>query len=356
MSLPVEKRRQWIKSRREQRKLTKYARLRRQILRYFVLMCLLLASIFAFNHIQCHISDNKDGLIIEGNTVASNDQISTVFRSELVNTPIFFLNPSELENKVKKLSIIKHAFVRRYLLPHPLIKVAVLEEFPWATIYSIEPSPNNSNCSHPPISRPAANVSNSSDTTSVKAQFVLSESGRLIAIEDFPNVYQPSLKIYTANRAQLHLSESEIEKWANWLSYISKQMQCPVLALDMREPHNIKVETSRLMLVLGNPDSGLTRRLERLASVLEVLANQNKEPTYVNLALNSNIPVKIAKKSDKNANDEKYLAFRICRVDAMGSEAQWHTPERRHWSRALRRGTKPKQRQEYRRTSEQKRR
>ena len=73
----------------------------------------------------------------------------------------------------------------------------------------------------------------------------------------------------------------------------------------MRDPHNVKVATSRLMLVLGNPDSGLARRLYRLASVLELLANQHKEPAYVNLALNSNIPVKLAKKSDKTVSDEK---------------------------------------------------
>ncbi len=73
----------------------------------------------------------------------------------------------------------------------------------------------------------------------------------------------------------------------------------------MREPHNIKVETSKFTLVLGNPDSGLTRRLNRLPSVLELLANQHKEPIYINLALDSNIPVKLAKKTDKNTNDLK---------------------------------------------------
>lgn len=214
------------------------------------------------------------------------------------------LNPSELENRIKKLSVIKHAFVRRYVLPYPLIKVEVLEEFPWATIYCLPPLANNSKCLHVPISGPAANVSNKV-TTTAKAQFVLSESGRLIAIKDFPNIYQPSLKIYTDNAEQLHLNEGTIEQWANWVAYISKQTQSPVLSLDMREPHNVKVETSRIMLVLGNADSGLTRRLDRLASVLEVLANQHKEAAYVNLALNSNIPVKLAKKSDKTASDEK---------------------------------------------------
>jgi len=305
MSLPVEKRRQWIKSRREQRKLTKYARLRRQFLRYFILLSLLSIGVLAFERINCHLSENKDGLVINGNVVSSNEQIYHVLQSEVMNTPIFLLNPSELENRIRKLSIVKHAFVRRYVLPHPLIKVEVLEEFPWATIYCPALLPNNSKCLNAPNSGPASNFSNTLDTTDTKAQFVISESGRFISIADFPNIYQPSLKIYTEKAAQLHLNQAEIEQWANWISYISKQMQCPVLSLDMREPHNVKVETNRFMLVLGNPDSGLTRRLYRLASVLEVLADQHKEPAYVNLALNSNIPVKLAKKSDKTISDEK---------------------------------------------------
>jgi hypothetical protein len=305
MSLPVEKRRQWIKSRREQRKLTRYARLRRQFLRYFVLLSLLSLGVFAFYRIHCHLSENQNGLVIKGNVVASNEQIRHVLQSKVMNVPIFLLNPSDLEGRIEKLSVVKHAFVRRYVLPQPQIKVEILEEFPWATVYS--PEPMTSNSKHLPMQSAEQSLvsSNTLDTTSTKPLFVVSESGRFISIADFPNIYQPSLKIYTENAAQFHLSQAEIEQWANWLAYISKQMQCPVLYLDMREPHNIKVATNKLILVLGNPDSGLARRLYRLASVLEVLASQHKEPSYVNLALNSNIPVKLAKKSDKTAGEEK---------------------------------------------------
>ena len=132
------------------------------------------------------------------------------------------LNPSDLENRIGKLSVVKHAFVRRYVLPHPQIKVEVLEEFPWATIYCPADLPNNSKCLHVPSSEQelALNYSNTVDTTATLSQFVLSESGRLISIADFPNIYQPSLKIYTENAAQFHLSQTEIEQWANWVAPI----------------------------------------------------------------------------------------------------------------------------------------
>jgi cell division septal protein FtsQ len=309
MSLPVEKRREWIKSRREQRKLTKYARLRRQFLRYFVLLAMLSLGVFAFYRMHCHLNENKNGLIIEGNFVASNKQISDVLKPEVTNTPLFLLNPNELENKIKELSAIKYAFVRRYVLPNPILKVAVLEEFPWATIYCSEAVCANAKCQ--PVVRLGAGITagfpGTIDLAGVKAKWVVSESGRLIAIAEFPNVYQPALKIYTKNTGQFNLNQADIEQWANWLAYISKQMQCSIIALDMRESHNVKVETSKFIIVLGNPDSGLTRRLNRLPSVLEVLANQHRDPVYINLALNSNIPVKLAKKSDKSNSDTKAL-------------------------------------------------
>ena len=59
MNLPVEKRRQWIASRRQQRKLTKLARLRRQLLRYSILSALLLAGGFGFYKIHWITSNNK---------------------------------------------------------------------------------------------------------------------------------------------------------------------------------------------------------------------------------------------------------------------------------------------------------
>jgi hypothetical protein len=305
MSLPVEKRRQWIKSRREQRKHTKYARLRRQLLRYSVLLSVFAAGIFIFYRIQCHLYDGKDNVIIKGNLVANNDQISQALKSDTLKTPLFLLNPTVLEDRIKSLSMVKYAFVRRYLLPRPLLTVEVLEEFPWASIYCAPPTLITCPTPSPILTQNLSKATETKTEYGMKAPFVIAESGRLISVKDFPNVYQPALKIFVQDPAQFKFNQADVEQWANWLGYISKQTSYPVTALDMRESHNIKVETSKFSIVLGNPDSGLTRRLNRLSSVLEVLASQHKEAVYINLALNSNIPVKLAKKSDKTTINEK---------------------------------------------------
>ena len=323
MSLPVETRRQWIKSRREQRKLTKYARLRRQFLRYSILSILLIGGLVGFARIYWYLSENKhaQGIEIVGNFVAGDEQIRRVLKQEIIHTPLFALNPEALENRIKTLSIVKQAFVRRYALPYPKLKVEVLEEFPWATLYSAASpsSVGSTRVSTLPLRtsrlRTPPSASLYADSTYLSAaspdgeefipQFVVAESGRLISIREFPHVFQPALKIYCDNSAQCHFNANKVEIWANWISYISKEMQCSVLAIDMRQPHDVKVETNKFKLVLGNPDTGLTHRLYRLSSVLGVLASQHKEPVYVNLGLNSNIPVKLAKKLDRPGTEEK---------------------------------------------------
>jgi hypothetical protein len=280
MNLPVEKRRQWIRSRREQRKLTKLARLRRQLMRYTALALLLVGGGIAFYKTCWNLpSQPTDGrsICIKGNFVASNTQILEAL-TKSTNVPIYALDPTVLEKKIESLDVIKQAFVRRYALPYPHLQVEVLEEFPWATLYFNDQS---------------------------APQFVISQSGRLVSIQDFPHVYQPTLKIYAPSKNNIRFNADEVSRWANWISYIEKQGQCPVFSIDMCEPHNVKVETSKFVIALGNLDSSLTSRLYRLASVLDILASEKRQPSYVNLGLNSNIPVKLA--ANEPASAEKVI-------------------------------------------------
>ena len=269
MNLPVEKRWQWIRSRRQQRKLTKLARLRRQLIRYVVLALLLFLGTAAFYKMSWYLpvdSSNSQAVCIKGNSVASNQQIlQALYKS--TDLPLFAINPSELENKIERLDIVQQVFVRRYALPYPKLQVEVLEEFPWATLY-LNDAPSS--------------------------QFVIAQSGRLISIHDFSHVYQPALRIYGQSKNDIKLVAADVNRWANRIAYIEKQTQSPVFSIDLRDSHNVKIETAKFTIALGSTDSSLTPRLYRLASVLDILASEHKQPSYVNLGLNSNIPVKLA--------------------------------------------------------------
>ncbi|HEY9784740.1 MAG TPA: FtsQ-type POTRA domain-containing protein [Candidatus Obscuribacterales bacterium] len=261
----VEKRREWIKSRRQQKKLARRARLRRQLLRYLCLALLLFAGACVFTRLPWWISDPTTDISVRGNIVATDEQIKAKI-ADVAGVPLFALDPRQLEAKVESLQSVKHAFVRRHVFPKPHISVEVLEEFPWAT-FSCDPD------------KPA--------------EFVIAQSGRMIPISEFPNVIQPPLKVY--GPPGFHISQKEVGQWASWLAYISQQTSMPTYFIDMRKPFDICVQNGDLHLKLGTADTTLSRRLGRLTSVLSAIEPLKNRLQYIDLGLDNNIPMKLAK-------------------------------------------------------------
>jgi len=264
----VEQRRERIRGRRQKRKLVRTARVRRQILRY-VLLCLLLAGGAAMlTRVPWRVTNLDRDIIIRGNDVASVEQVRGVLAST-VGKPIYKLNPRRLEAQVRSLEAVRYAFVRRYLFPHPHLVVDVVEESPWATLV-MDPG-------HP-------------------ADLVVSETGRLIPINEFPTIHQPNFKIYGTSDFQMTMKQ--VSQWATWMSYIESQTGQKVACLDMRHPLDVRAQDGDLYLKVGSADSTLTRRLGRLASVMPSLAPYRDRLEYIDLSLDNNIPMKLAQKPD----------------------------------------------------------
>jgi len=277
MTLPIEQRREWIRSRREQRKLTRRARLHRQTFRYIVLALLLTLGVTSFYYLPWKLDDINKQIVVHNNKVVSDEQVRSVLK-DVVNLPIYELDPTRLESKVAELGMVKQAFVRRYALPQRKLVVEILEEFPWA---SFGPNPDE------------------------PTPWVICESGKVVSVEQFPNVFRPALKIY--GPPNLHMQASDINQWATWLNLIVKQTGEPVQYLDLRDRQNITVQAGELLLKLGTPDSTLTRRISRLASLKQAIEPIKERLEYIDLGLDSNIPVKIAKKND----NQKFLREKL---------------------------------------------
>lgn len=280
MNLPVEQRREWIRSRREQRKLMRLARLRRQILRYVLLALLLCAAGSSFYYMPWSLgslASAKHSIIVKGNHVVTDDQVRHVLEPDLTS-PLYQLDPQYLQARLENMSMVRHAFVRRYCLPHPRLVVEILEEFPWAS-YAADPD----------------SLTN----------WVIAESGRTISVTEFPQVLQPPLKFY--GPASLHLTSHQVGQWASWIAQIEKISARKVETVDLRLPQNVLVQAGDLSLHLGSTDASLNRRLLRLASVLTVTARWQDKLEYIDLGLDSNIPVKVAKKmSAAQSAGQKY--------------------------------------------------
>lgn len=266
MTLPVDQRKEWIRSRRNKRKQARSARYRRQFFRYFLLLALLYGGYSGFARLPWGLSDVSRDIQVRGNHIASEDQVRGVLGNAM-GAKVFQIDPKMLEKQVESLKAVRHAFVRRYALPHPTVVVDVLEEFPWATY-----SPN-------PETPPTA---------------VIAESGRMIPINEFPTVAQPKLLIY--GPGNMKITRSEVAQWAQWVGFIAEQTGEEVQFVDMRKPQDVRVQDgSDIYLKLGTADTTLTRRLGRLSSVLTAIEPLKGRLEYVDLGLDNNIPIKVAK-------------------------------------------------------------
>ncbi|HEY9776436.1 MAG TPA: FtsQ-type POTRA domain-containing protein [Planktothrix sp.] len=268
----VDKRKDWIRSRRKRRKHARQARLNRQVFRYILLLAVMWGGYRVMTYLPWAVTDPKTEISVRGNTVATTSQIETAMGS-LTDKKIFQIDPHQLEKKVETLKVVKYAFVRRYTLPKPCVIVQVLEEVPWATF--------TTNPDGPP-------------------EAVISQSGKLISIKDFPSITQPPLTIYGSN--DLKMTSKTVAQWASYVEFIKAQTGEPVAVLDLRHPYDIRVVDGDLYLKLGTADATLTRRLGRLTSILASVQPLKSRLEYIDLALDNNIPLKLAKKPIEGKN------------------------------------------------------
>lgn len=267
MKVQLQRRQDEIRGRRVKRKLARQARLRRQVLRYTLLLVMVAAGVVGMTQLPWAMSDSAAQIEIHGNRVVTAQQIRDTLHG-ILGKPLYKLDPSKLERSICALPDIRYAFVRRYALPRPHLRIEVLEEFPWATY-----------CSSP----------------DAEPEGVISETGRFVPLSEFPTVVQPALRICAAPNVKL--TPQQIADWSDWVSQIAMQTGKPVTMVDMRQPTAITAYCDDLTLHLGAADSGLNRRLNRLASIIPVTATLKNKLQYIDLSLESNVPLKL----DKNA-------------------------------------------------------
>ncbi len=259
----AEQRRDWIRSRRERRNQTRLARLRRQVLRYFLLCLLLAIGISAFAYVSWAPTDFKRDVVVHGNQVVTSEHLRTVMEPYL-GTPLYRLNPQPIEQSIKSLEAVRFVFVRRYLLPRPHLAVEILEEYPWASFATSPELPNEA---------------------------VIAQTGKLIPVAKFPLIVQPELRILGARN--LKLNSESVTQWATWASFISAQTGQKVESFDLRQSTDVRAQSGDLCLRLGVANNTLTKRIGRLSSVIAELGPVRDKLEYIDLTIDNNIPLKI---------------------------------------------------------------
>jgi hypothetical protein len=102
----------------------------------------------------------------------------------------------------------------------------------------------------------------------------------------------------------MKMEHSNVAQWAKWVAYISEQTGQPVEFVDLRNPNDVRIQNGDLHLKLGIADTSLTRRLGRLTSVLAAIQPMRSRLEYVDLSLDNNIPLKVAKR-EKESKEAK---------------------------------------------------
>jgi cell division septal protein FtsQ len=267
MILHIQQRQNWIRSRRQRRKLAKRARLRRQVLRYITLAMLLTGGLCVFGCMRWSISNTDPQIVVQGNRVVSVSQVRDAVAKQAMQ-PLYKLDPQSMAQKVCDLQDVQYCFVRRYMFPHPRIVTQVLEEFPWASL---------------------------SQQPGVTSLDVISENGRTIPIAAFPQIIQPRLTIYAS--PETTFDSTQVKKWAAWINNIQAQTGKTVSYVDMRNNEDIRVLDGDLYLKIGSADSTLNYRISRLASITPTLEEFKDRVVYIDLSLENNIPIRIGDRS-----------------------------------------------------------
>ena len=265
MKVQLAKRQEWIRGRRQKRKVARLARLRRQILRYLLLTVLLSVGVAGFAYLPWDFVNSSTDCQIHGNRVVTDDQVRSTLKA-FAGRALFRLDPRSMEASVSTLPAVRYAFVRRFLFPHPHLVVEIMEEFPWASFSS---SPDSA------------------------VEGVIAEGGKYIPVSQFPAIVRPILKICGPHN--MKLSASQIAQWDSCVALIAAQTGQTVDLVDLRQPSAIEVRCGDLSLHLGAADSTLTRRLGRLSSVVPVISSVKDRLEYIDLSLDSNIPLKVSK-------------------------------------------------------------
>lgn len=268
----AERRRTWIKSRRQKRKAARHARIRRQVFRGALLLFVMVLGTMGFCQLPWSLTDIDNDIVVRGNLYTPTEQIKKRLSTSCLYVPVYRLDPARIEKSLEEFAPVKRAYVRRYGLPHPRLVVDVVEEFPWASLTSS------------PEAKPHA---------------VIAESGRLIPVAKFPNFPRPALTI--CGSKALSMESDDVKQWGTWIGYIEAQTSETVSNLDIRRPYDVRVKTTSTQLRLGVPDTTLTHRLGRLASIMPEVKKYGDQIEYVDLALDNNVPLKLSKEKVQEA-------------------------------------------------------
>ena len=196
-------------------------------------------------------------LRIIGNKITPNAKIISALKQiPYDRKPLYLINTVPYEDEVEKLSPVKKAFVRRYWLPARL-EVTIEEEVP---ILTFAPAPN------------------APEVDAITAE------GKIITKEYLPiktNI-QKTYKVLTYDDYK-KWSKKEIVSVRILAERIEDYSQEKLLYLDLRNKNDVFAQLETIKIRIGELNSTLKERIERLPSIMPQMEYLKDETEYVDI-------------------------------------------------------------------------
>jgi len=214
-------------------------------------------------------------LQFEGNSLTPNiNLLNAVRKIKIPNKPVYRMDTAQFEREIKKISTVKHVYVKRFAFPASL-KIVIEEKTP---VVSIAP-----NELVPPLA-------------------VFADDGTLIGREFIPPGRQlPTYKVLTYED-YYHWNKKQID----YLQFLAKTAEMysneQVEYIDLRNPDDVRVKIQTVSIRLGQLNRSVFKRLKKISAILPQTVNLNTKIDYIDLRWEDSAYIKLKNKNGKNDN------------------------------------------------------
>ena len=214
-------------------------------------------------------------LQFEGNSLISNVELLNAVRNvKIPDKAVYRMDIKQFEREIKKLSPVKHVYVKRFAFPASL-KIVIEEKVPVVSI-----APNNE----------------------VLPLAVFADDGTLISKEFLPAGLQIDTYKVLTYEDYYQWNKKQIE----YLQFLAKTAETysneKVQYIDLRNPDDARIKLQSVSVRLGQLNRNVFKRLRKISAILPQTVNLSTQIDYVDLRWEDSAYIKLKNKDGKPDN------------------------------------------------------
>lgn len=217
----------------------------------------------------------NEHLQFEGNSLISNlELLNAVRKVKIPDKAVYRMDTKQFEREIKKLSPVKHVYVKRFAFPASL-KIVIEEKVPVVSI-----APNNE----------------------VLPLAVFADDGTLISKQFLPAGLQIDTYKVLTYEDYYQWNKKQIE----YLQFLAKTAETysneRVQYIDLRNPDDARIQLQSVAIRLGQLNRSVFKRLKKISAILPQTVNLHTQIDYVDLRWEDSAYIKLKNKDGRPDN------------------------------------------------------